>query len=474
MNPPTVVLRKPATPYYQFPQNPMQNGMNGDSISGPQGGSVTFWICAFYTFLMISRTVEFIDSSGRLHLALISGVICIFALISAGTIPKMCIAAQGKWLNLFCFWMFIGLPFSTWKGGSVQSFQQGWIKSYLTFFIVGGLIMTLKQFRTMTLVLGISTVSQVYLAFRNAGNQEEDRLAVVYGSLGNANDLASALLIGAPFILFVMSDKRVNPFLRMLGGPLLIALVVAVLKTGSRGGLIALGVLILFAFFKANAGGKFKITLVGIVVAVVFATVVPTDLRDRYMTIFRTDRAKVKSAGDASALDSSDARRELLKNAAILTFRHPVFGVGLAQFSPQSFNLFVERGMTGMWFTCHDIFGIVSAETGLPGLFFYCMILWSTFRSLSRLAKLPHRTPELELISKLGEALMVATVAYFISGIFNTSAYSHQMPMLASLAAALDRVSAPYLSGASTMQVPVGPPPFVNRRLAQRAIQATS
>jgi O-antigen ligase len=436
--------------------------------------SKTFWICAFYTFLMISRTVEFIDSSGRLHLALLSGLICIVALISAGTIPKMVIAQQGKWLNLFCFWMFIGLPFSTWRGGSVAAFQQGWLKSYLTFFIVGGLIMTLKQFRTMAMVLTISTISQIYLAFKTGGNQEDDRLAVVYGSLGNANDLAAALLMGAPFILFMMADKRVNIILRMTGVPLLIALVIAVLKTGSRGGLVAMGVLIVFAFVKANAGGKLKIMVAGVAVLAVFAVVVPQDLRNRYMTIFRTDRAAVTSAGDQSALDSSETRRELLKNAAILTIRHPIFGIGLGQFSPQSFNLFVSRGKTGMWFTCHDIFGLVSAETGIPGLFFYCMVLISTFRSLSKLAKLPHRTPELELISKLGEALMVATVAYVTCGIFSTAAYSHQLPMLAALAAALDRVSAPYLSGVSAFQIPTGPQPFVNRRLAQRTVPVTS
>jgi hypothetical protein len=471
MNPQAVVSQKP-NKFYPAPVEPVVSGTAPNMDTEFSGGSMTFWICAFYTFLMISRTVEFIDSSGRLHLALLSGLVCIVALIFTGTIPNMVISQQGKWMNLFCLWIFIGLPLSTWRGGSVGAFQNGWSKSYLTFFIVGGLIVTLKQFRTMTLVLAISTVSQIYLAFKNAGNQE-DRLAVTYGSLGNANDLAAALLTGAPFILFVMADKKVNPFLRMMGYPLLAALVVSVFKTGSRGGLVALGVLITFAFFKAKAGGKLKIVAAGIVVLAIFATVVPDDLRSRYMTIFNTDRAAA-SAGDNSALDSSDARRELLKNAVTLTLRHPIFGVGLAQFSPQSFNLFVERGMVGMWFTCHDIFGMVAAETGLPGLFFYCMILISTFKSLSRLAKLPHTTRELELIAKLGQALMVATVAYFTCGIFNTSAYSPLLPMLASLAAALDRVAAPYLPGAKPLQIPTGPPAFVNRRLAQRTIRATS
>ena len=470
----TATPRNPVTTYPAF-GNPQPIPASLESSGGSGAGSLAFWICAGYTFLLFSRTVEFIDNTGRLHLNLISGLLCITALVTMGTVPKLLISPSGRWVNLFCFWIFIGLPFSTWKGGSVASFQGGWLKSYLTFFIVGGLIFSLKQFRTMTVILALGTAGQLYVASRHSLSYEDDRMSATYGSLGNSNDLASALLIGVPFVLFAMSDKKVNPFFRILCVPLLILLLITVLKTGSRGGLIAISVLVLFTFLKSSAAGKLKIAMVSFLIVAIFAAVVPSDLRNRYMTIFRTDRTASTTANASSALESSNARRELFKNAIWLTVHHPIFGVGLGQFSAQSFDLLVSRGFTGMWFTCHDIFGLVAAEVGVPGLIFFCGILYSSFRVLSKLSKVKGSTPELELISRLGYTLMTALVAYTVCGIFNTQAFSYQLPVLASLSAALDRIAAPHLAAASASQtLPAEPQPFYNRRLAQRTVQAAS
>jgi hypothetical protein len=405
---------------------------------------------------------------------MISGLVCILALLATGMIPRMLISKPGQWISLFSLWIFIGLPFSTWKGGSVQAFQNGWLKSYLTFLIVGGLIFSLKQLRTMAVIFAFSTVSQLYLSYHNGASQEADRMAVTYGSLGNANDLASALLIGMPFVVFVMGDKKIAAFWRFLCLPVLVVLLITALKTGSRGGLIAIAALIAFSFFKASASGKMLILIGAVVLVGLFAAVVPADLRTRYMTIFKTDRTATTTQGADSALDSSDARRGLIQNALILTMRHPIFGVGLAQFSPQSFDLFVERGITGMWFTCHDIFGLVAAEIGIPGLIFFCGTMFTCFRMLSQIARLPGSTPELELVSRLGLTLLMSLVAFVMCGIFNTQAYSHQLPVLASLTAALSRLAAPYIEREGASQAPATTPAFVNRRLRQQAVQAAT
>jgi hypothetical protein len=471
----TVVPRQAASRYPAFGGNAVPVGASAEAVGGSGAGTLAFWICAGYTFLLSSRTVEFIDDTGRLHLNLISGLLCIIAVIATGTIPKMLISRPGRWINLFCLWIFIGLPFSTWKGGSVASFQDAWIKSYLTFFIVGGLIFTLKQFRIMTVILAFGTAGQLFVASRHSLSYEDDRVSATYGSLGNSNDLASALLIGAPFVLFVMADKKVNTFLRILCFPLLLILLITVLKTGSRGGLFSITALVLFSFIKSGAAGKMKIAIAGFCIVAIFAAVVPSDLRNRYMTIFKTDTTADTSANARSALESSNARRELIKNAVTLTIRHPLFGVGLGQFSSQSFDLLVSKGMTGMWFTCHDIFGLVAAEIGVPGLIFFCGTLLACFRVLSRLSKLPPGTPEQELIARLAYTLMMSLVGFTVSGIFNTQAFSYQLPILASLTAALDRIAVPHIAAAASSQVQAAPyPTFVNRRLAQRAVQAAS
>jgi hypothetical protein len=474
MSPQKGMPRKPIKSLPSFGRNPFSLPPSAQVLGDPPGVGIAFWACAAYTFLLFSRTVEFIDSTGRLHLNLISGVVCILAVVFLGIVPKMLMSKPGIWLSLFSLWMFVGLPFSTWRGGSVSSFQNGWSKSYLTFFIVGGLIFTLKQLRTMTVIFALSTACQVYLSYHNVGNQE-DRLAVTYGSLGNANDLASALLIGVPFVLFAMGDKKINRFWRFLCIPLLGVLVVSALKTGSRGGLIAIATMFVFGFVKLSAPGKMQIIVASVCLIAIFAAVVPSDLRNRYMTIFRTDRTASTTTEASSALESSEARRGLIENAFILTFRHPIFGVGLSQFSPQSFDLFVEKGVTGMWFTCHDIFGLVAAETGIPGLIFFCGTIVTCFRSLSRISKLPASNPELDLISRLAFTILMALVAFVTCGIFNTQAYSHQLPVLASLTAALTRIAGPYIAQEEASRVPsLEIPSIVNRRMRQRTVQVAS
>jgi hypothetical protein len=60
-------------------------------------------------------------------------------------------------------------------------------------------------------------------------------------------------------------------------------------------------------------------------------------------------------------------------------------------------------------------------------------------------------------------------VVYFVCGIFSTQAYTYQLPVLASLSVALERIAAPYIaaSAASTSRNMAIPYAFVNRRLAR-------
>jgi hypothetical protein len=439
-------------------------------------GAVSFWLGAIYTFLLVSRSVEFIDSRGQFHLVVISGAVCAVALISSGMIPKMLVSRQGKWVSLLCLWIFLGLPFSTWKGGSVDFFASIWIKSYVMFFIVGGLIFSLKQMRTMAIILALSSIYQIYLALHGS-MADDDRLSMSYGTLGNANDLATALLMGLPFIAYVIFDSKLNGFLRALSVPLAVVLLVSVLKTGSRGALVAIAGLVVIAFVRSSGGSKIAIVVVAVLFVGLFATVVPTSLRERYMTIFASSVATEHlTQGAASAIDSSNARRQLFINSIILTMRNPIFGVGLAQFAPQSFDLLISQGMGGMWFTSHDIYALVSAEIGLPGLVFFCLTLSSSLVPMWRLSRLPHSTDEMRIISGLAYSLLMSILAYMICGIFSTAAYTYQLPVLAALSAALERVSLPYVQAAASSSAGMakGPQPFLNRRLQQnRRIAAT-
>jgi O-antigen ligase len=273
--------------------------------------------------------------------------------------------------------------------------------------------------------------------------------------------------MGLPFLVFVATDKKSNPLFRSAFLAAAGVLMVLVLKTGSRGGLLAAVALILVAFMKSSAMNRAALIALAGLAVVAFPLVVSKDLQQRYLTMFRTKVTADTSEKTASAIASTDARSQLFHHSVTLTMRHPVFGVGLGQFPPQSVNLFIEQGQAPMWFTSHDVFALVAAETGIMGLVFFVGTMVVCFKALLRLLKASQKDPELKDISRMALCLLSALVAFTICGIFATSAYSIQMPLLAALTAALDRYATPLIAFRQGL-VPAGiplPPAFVNRRL---------
>jgi O-antigen ligase len=427
-----------------------------------------FWIGAVFTFLTFSHSIEFIDTTGRLHLAMLNAALGAMVLIATGNAPAMLLSKQGKYLTCFTFWVFIGLPFSMWKGGSVNIFLTTYIKSYISFFLIGGLIFGLSQMRKILVILALGAAALSYITFRSGVSASDDRVSASYGSLGNANDLATTILMGLPFLVFVVRDKKTSMLFRFLAAPMVLILLAIVLKTGSRGGLVGIVVMILFAFTRVSMANRMKMVAVGLIFAAIAPFVVSKDLRERYMTIFGDEYAGVSANTNSAAL-SSNARREVMKHAVILTVRHPVFGVGLGQLAIQSANMWIEKGEQPLWFTAHDIYLLVSSETGIPAFILYLVVIGSCFKDLFRLSKMSRQNPELEEISNMAFSILMSLLAFSICGIFNTDAFSIQLPMLAALTAALVRTSAPQIAAADKLRASlfVPPAPFVNRRLAR-------
>ncbi len=400
------------------------------------------------SFFLFSRASEFIDTTGNLHLVLIISFLGFFALFASGAFGQTLFSRPGIWLTLFSVWIVLGIPFSAWRGNSFRNFSNMWLKSFLMFFLIGGLIFTVEQFRKSIFWLGVATISVIYYAFRSGVNAVDERLSVSYGTLGNANDLAGALLMGTPFMLYVLSDSRRSSVVRLIAAVMTLVLLLVVIRTGSRGALIAIAAMMLLAFLRAGFANKAKILVVCAAAVLLFPLVASRTMIERYATMLKTTADPSVSADAASAIESTNARRELMKQGVRITVKHPIFGVGLGNFTDQSANLLIEKGQQPLWFTCHDIFLLVSSETGVPGLIFYVGCIAVCFLILARLQRDVKGLPELEQVSGMAFCVMVSLTSFVTCGIFSTSAYTFQLPLLAALTAALERVSRPAINAA--------------------------
>ena len=402
-------------------------------------------IGAAYLFLAFSHATEFIDVTGRLHLVVFIAFFGAIAALSAGQIPKSFSSKAGMALTIFTVFLVLGIPFSSWKGGSFRSLVDIWSKSYIAFFLVSSLIFTMKQMRKSLFLLAMGTIGIVYFAFKATKMNEDGRLSVEYGSLGNSNDLAGSLLIGLPFLMYVLLDKKRSALIRLLCLGILGILLVVVFKTGSRSGVLALIFMAFVMFLKASAGSKLKIVVVALVVGAVFPMVAGKTLMARYKTMFTTTVSSDMSDDAASAVYSSQARRQLVYNAIELTLRHPIFGVGLGNFANQSADLEISKGNQPLWFTSHDIYLLVSSETGVVGIVLYLATIFFTFSTLIRIERAARKEPELADLQEMAYCLLLSTIAFTAGGLFSTNAYTTQLPLLAGLTVALDRVSGPVL-----------------------------
>lgn len=433
---------QPGIPQYQAPFNPTTSAHVADLGSK----ALASIIGCVYMFFLFSHASEFIDSHGTMHLVLLVGMFSMIAVVASGTLPSVLTSKPGFWLNLFTAWIVFSLPFATWRGGSFSNFINVWFKSYIAFLLVAGLTFTLAQFRRALFWMALAGLTVMLISYKNSRVSQDDRLEVSYGTLGNANDLAGSLLMGLPFLLYVAADPKRNPIMRIGFGLSSLVLLGVAFKTGSRGGLLAIIALALVAFLKSSAKGKGAILLLTLAGAAVFPFVVSQTTLYRYMTMFKSDVETNMTENQASAVMSTNARRSEMSNAVTLTMRHPLFGVGIGNFTHQSANLYIERGEKPLWFTAHDIYLLVSSETGLPGTICYFACILVCLKTLLGLMAKARKDPSLTDVSSIAFCVLMSFLAFLITGIFSTSAYTFQLPLLAGLTAAIDRIARPLIA----------------------------
>lgn len=237
-------------------------------------------------------------------------------------------------------------------------------------------------------------------------------------------------------------------FLSVIG-----VLMYVLLKTGSRSGLLVLAAMAGIVFVQADAKKKVALLVLCGTAGVIIPLVAGKSLMSRYMTMFKTEVTASMSEDTASAVLSSQARRQLFYNGIEITLRHPVFGVGLGNFRDQSANLMIAKGMAPLWFTCHDIYLLVSSETGVLGIALYVATILFSLGSLIRTGKAAKLDPDLRELKNMSSTLFMSFIAFLGCGLFSTNAYAAEMPLLVGLTIALDRVAKPLLASSEARRL---------------------
>jgi O-antigen ligase len=296
-----------------------------------------------------------------------------------------------------------------------------------------------------TLVLALTLIFPY--ALRQVGRYQGGRLGV---GLYEPNYLAANLLLVIP-LAFAIAGCQPTGRKRWVWIGAGLVLLSALVMTSSRGGflgLLAAGMV--YAYRRLGLKGALAAG------ALLIAAVLPTDLGERALATF--DRTAEAPAG----LEASNrAHTALFWGGVRMMADAPLFGVGPQRFSDYS------RQYSGLDidYIAHNTYLELGAETGLPVLVLYLLVVATTVAALGRVARLRHR-PETRELAAWAEGLRTGVIGFAIAAGFISAQYEKYFWLAVFLSIVVGRLAAqrtapapvtlprPVASGRSAQHVP--------------------
>lgn len=224
------------------------------------------------------------------------------------------------------------------------------------------------------------------------------------------NEIALALVMVLPLMRYLQLHTE-NRWIRRGFTVAQILTSIGVVGTYSRAGVLALGVVMLFQWWKSQHKLIFALAL--LLVAPPIIQFMPQQWKDRMYTLKTTDTASL----DASA----QGRLNAWHFAWNLANAHPITGGGFKVFQHSMFKLYAPDQHDVH--DAHSIYFEVLAEQGFIGLAIFLSLglcVWGTGRWVMRVSR---RYPELKWAGDLATYTLVGLVGYGVGGAFASMAY---------------------------------------------------
>ena len=399
-------------------------------------------VLVFIRFSTIHQLLTYIIHV-NLYLLYLFSIPTLAGVVLAGGIQRTLRGRPAIYWTIFLVWMIAGLPFSTWRGGSAGALDAYARTTFPMLFVIAGLTLTWRQCRAMmwAVASGGAAIMLAAKMFQDESGNYGERLAITFGTISNSNDYACHLVVVLPFLIWVaLAAKSKALRLAAFGG--VGYGILLVLKTASRGALLALGAGALYWLLRGTMRQRIFLIAAGPIAAIALVAFVPRAALVRIVSFSAED-----AGASQEALASSAMRRYLLGQSIVYTLQHPVFGVGMSQFSSYEGNHNQIIGAHGYWHETHNTFTEVSSECGLPALALYIAAILSTFFLMNRVYRQARKRPECEDIRTAAFCIMMAMTMYCTAIAFTNFAYFFYLPAISSLAIAVSRAAPAELAG---------------------------
>ena len=400
--------------------------------------SDTFWMGVFLV-VMVGQVSQWVPGVGSIPLVKISFALAVIAAVRAGKLRNAArvLSLRGARPAIaFLSLAIVSVLFSVYKSETLTDIQSAAI--YLTALVL--LVKIAQLLRDLErLLLGLA-IAGVLLAVGTLANFAGGR-AVISG--WDSNDIAYSLVTLLPIVL-VQRQGRSRVLGALIGAAALL-MVVAILLTGSRGGVIGLAVAVVaMAAFPLglNRKGRLKSLSVGATVLRMVPIVMAAAVLWAHLPAATTARiATLENLNEDYNLSAN------IEESRMLVWRRDI---GFAIRRPIGYGMGTAPAVDGLaggghYNTAHNSLVQVFVELGVLGVILYVTAYYRAWRGLAAV-RAAHReipTPESARLSLYARALGIALAGNFAAGFFLSQGYSGLLWMLIAVCVVLVRIGAP-------------------------------
>lgn len=404
------------------------NNYDTSKITGPQR-SIFFYVTSLSLVAYLSRIAEIFPYLTQYRVNLILLLLSALTFLGTGAYKKIR-WQRNRGLHLMVALLFLSLilmPFSIWKSGSFTAIRDVLLINLFFFIFCQAAIEERDGLIGMIQVITISCAILLFGMYYHPVIVEGGRVSAT--STYDSNDIAMVFACFFPFVFYLyVSMKSKKRIIILL---LLMLLIFGVIKTGSRGGLLALMIAILQIFFSShfvkNKMNKLMILL--IVCAVLFSPIADT-VRERWEVVITGEDYNI------STTDSHTGGRLAIWRSGLAIFRDNfITGVGIGNVTVAMGNKYGDTG----WRTSHNAFLQISLELGIFGLLIYLSILKHIWNNCSSILKIPRNTAQYpyEMRANLAKSTQISLASYIVAAFFLSQAYSVIIPFLIAFSSGL-------------------------------------
>ena len=370
-----------------------------------------FFGLLLYIILLYARPQDFMPALEKMRIMLVLAIVIIFSFFTHNIFRKSKISLLSPRQSILMIALLLVVPLSNLANMQFMAAWEGF-NEFLTVFLLFLIILNITddagKLRTVcwtlvlcTFALSVNGILQHFRGYDLIGNEPtlDGRIRWI-GIFGDPNDLALLIISFFPFVLMNLFDRHVSKpkktALLIIGAANILALV----YTNSRGGFIALFLII--AFFSYWRWGVLRGLIIG------------------GMLLFAAVFISPSRMGELSPYEhSASGRVYAWIDGLVMLKNKPFLGVGFKNFA-------AIHGRAA-----HSAFIECMAELGIIGYFCWLALLYTSFADVVRVGGRTMTGTE----NKYAGTLLLSLVGFLGSAFFLSQAYSPVLYILLALSA---------------------------------------